>query len=227
MRQLEDWELPEGERFTVPQDELSRANPTLIRRKEASNLTFGWSLTIPRELNDEESEAMNCLDQILTGTMHSRIYGAARKKGLAYGVFSDTSVGFYDSSWDFGGQVNLETSGGLFDIIVREVKSVLDGKITEAELDAAKSYALGRYQMGAQTVAQISNFYTGRYFADGIVKDYEKVPESIRRTTLDCMVSTAREFIGHDAWVLAGVSSGEKADLTELNNKLETLFTRP
>ena len=81
--------------------------------------------------------------------------------------------------------------------------------------------------MGAQTVAQISNFYTGRYFADGIVKDYEKVPESIRRTTLDCMVSTAREFIGHDAWVLAGVSSGEKADLTELNNKLETLFTRP
>ena len=139
MRQLEDWELPEGERFTVPQDELSRANPTLIRRKEASNLTFGWSLTIPRELNDEESEAMNCLDQILTGTMHSRIYGAARKKGLAYGVFSDTSVGFYDSSWDFGGQVNLETSGGLFDIIVREVKSVLDGKITEAELDAAKS----------------------------------------------------------------------------------------
>jgi predicted Zn-dependent peptidase len=227
MRQLEDWELPEGERFTVPQDELSRANPTLIRRKEASNLTFGWSLTIPRELNDEESEAMNCLDQILTGTMHSRIYGAARKKGLAYGVFSDTSVGFYDSSWDFGGQVNLETSGGLFDIIVREVKSVLDGKITEAELDAAKSYALGRYQMGAQTVAQISNFYTGRYFADGIVKDYEKVPESIRRTTLDCMVSTAREFIGHDAWVLAGVSSGEKADLTELNNILETLFTRP
>jgi predicted Zn-dependent peptidase len=227
MRQLEDWELPEGERFTVPQDELSRANPTLIRRKEASNLTFGWSLTIPRELNDEESEAMNCLDQILTGTMHSRIYGAARKKGLAYGVFSDTSVGFYDSSWDFGGQVNLETSGGLFDIIVREVKSVLDGKITEAELDAAKSYALGRYQMGAQTVAQISNFYTGRYFADGIVKDYEKVPESIRRTTLDCMVSTAREFIGHDAWVLAGVSSGEKADLTELNNKLETLFVRP
>lgn len=225
-RQLEDWELPEGERFEVPRNSLSRANPTLIRRKEASNLTFGWSMTMPRELSDEEAEAMNCLDQILTGTMHSRIYGAARKKGLAYGVFSDTSVGFYDSSWDFGGQVNLETSAALFDIIVREVKHVLDGKITEAELDAAKSYALGRYQMGAQTVAQISNFYTSRYFADGVLKDYNKVPESIRKTTLDRMVATANEFIASDAWVLAGVSSGEKNDIVELNDKLATLFQK-
>lgn len=223
-RQLEEWELPEGERFEVPKDILTGGNPTLIRRKEASNLTFGLSMTVPRELTDEEAEAMNCLDQILTGTMHSRIYGAARKKGLAYGVFSDTSVGFHDSSWDFGGQVNLETCGALFDIIVREIKHVLDGNITEDELAAAKSYALGRYQMGAQTVAQISNFYTGRYFADGIVKDYNKVPDSIRKTTHECIVNTAREFIDSNAWVLAGVSSGEKEEITELNDKLATLF---
>lgn len=225
-RQLAEWELPDGERFEVPRDILTSANPTLIRRKEASNLTFGWSLTLPRELTDDEAEAMNILDHILTGTMHSRIYGAARKKGLAYGVFSDTSVGFHDSSWDFGGQVNLDTASGLFDIIVREMKYVMDGKVTEDELDAAKSYALGRYQMGAQTVAQISNFYTGRYFADGVVKEYEKVPDSIRKTTRDQMIETAREFIASDAWVLAGVSSGEKSEIVELNDKLARLFEK-
>ena len=208
----------------MPKDELSRANPTLIRRKEASNLTFGWSVMLPRDMSDEEVEAMNCLDHILTGTMHSRIYGAARKKGLAYNIFSDTSVGFYDSSWDFGGEVNLETADELFGIIVREVKHVLDGKITEDELNAAKSYALGRYQMGAQTVAQISNFYTGRYFADGVVKNYDKVPDAIRRTTRERMIGTAREFIASDAWVLAGVSSGEKEEIVSLNDKLNALF---
>lgn len=223
-RQLDEWELPEGERFEVPRDELHSGNPTLIRRKEASNLTFGWSLTIPRELTDAEAEAMNCLDQILTGTMHSRIYGAARKKGLAYGMFSDTSVGFHDSSWDFGGQVNLDTAAGLFDIMVREVKCVLEGSITEEELDAAKSYALGRHQMGAQTVSQISNFYTGRYFADGVVKDYDKVPDSIRKVTKQRMVETAREFMAANTWVMAGVSSGEKAELVALNEKLASLF---
>ena len=223
-RMLEEWELPRGERFEVPRDELTSGNPTLIRRKEASNLTFGWSMTLPRELSDEESEAMACLDQILTGTLHSRIYGAARKKGLAYGMFSETSVGFHDSSWDFGGQVNLETAEGLVDIIVREVKAVSDGKITEAELEAAKSYALGRHQMGAQTVSQISNFYSGRYFGDGVVKDYEKVPDAIRKITLERMLATAREFIAHNTWVMAGVSSGEKAELVALNEKLESVF---
>lgn len=225
-RNLEEWELGRGERFEVPKDELSKANANLIRRKEASNLTFGWSLTLPRELSDEEAEAMSCLDQILTGTMHSRIYGAARKKGLAYGMFSDTSVGFHDSSWDFGGQVNLDTADGLFDIIVREVKSVIEGKITQEELDAAKSYALGRHQMGAQTVSQISNFYSGRFFGDGFVKDYEKVPDAIRNITLERMLATAREFIAHNTWVLAGVSSGEKDDIIALNDKLESIFSK-
>ena len=107
---LEGWTLESGERFPVPYNELTRANPVLIRRKEASNLNFGWSMSVPRELTDTEDDAMGCLNHILTGTMSSRIFGAARKKGLAYGVFSDTSVGFYDSAWDFGGQVNLETA---------------------------------------------------------------------------------------------------------------------
>lgn len=225
-RQLEEWELPRGERFEVPHDEYTSGKPTLIRRKEASNLTFAWSMIMPRELTDEESDAMNCLDHILTGTMHSRIYGAARKKGLAYGMFSDTSVGFHDSSWDFGGQVNLDTADGLFDIIVREMKHVLNGKIKQEEIDAAKSYALGRHQMGAQTVAQISNFYTSRYFADDIVKDYEKVPESINKTSLECMIETAREFIKADTFVLAGVTSGDKSQIVELNTKLAPLFER-
>lgn len=223
-RQLEDWELEPGERFEIPNDELTSGKPTLIRRKEASNLTFAWSLVVQRELSEEESDAMDCLDHILTGTMHSRIYGAARKKGLAYGMFSDTSVGLHYSSWDFGGQVNYETATELFDIIVREMKHVLDGKITQDEIDAAKSYALGRHQMGAQTVSQISNFYTNRYFADDVVKDYEKVPDLITKTSRDVMIATAREFIQNNTFVLAGVSSRDKEELNALNDKLLALF---
>ena len=223
-RNLESWQLESGVRFEVPRDELHSAKPVLIRRKEASNLNFGLTLTLPRELNDEEIDAMNCLDHILTGTMSSRIFGAARKKGLAYGVFSDTSAGFYDSSWDFGGQVNLDTAEDLFDIIVREIKGVLDGKITEEDLQAAKLYALGRYQMGAQTVSQISNFYTHRYFADDVVKDYENVPIDIQKITRDGLIDTAREFISSNTWVLAGVTSGERSDLMKLYDKLEVLF---
>ncbi len=224
LKMLEDWQLEAGERFEIPNNELAKAKPVLIRRKEASNLNFGWSMVVPRELSDAESDAMDCLNHILTGTMSSRIFGAARKKGLAYGVFSDTSVGFYDSAWDFGGQVNLETAEALFDIMVRELKKVQNGALDEEDLENAKSYALGRYQMGAQTVAQISNFYTGRYFADDVVKDYEKVPAAILGVTNEQIVETAREFFAADRWVLAGVSCGDKELLLKLQDKLEVLF---
>jgi predicted Zn-dependent peptidase len=167
---------------------------------------------------------MHYLNHILTGTMFSRIFGAARQKGLAYNVSSYAGTGYYDSGWDITGQVNHESAGQLFDIITREIRNVLDGNIKQSELDASKSFALGRYQMGAQTVAQISGFYTERYFADGFIKNYEKVPDMIKNVTLERMADTARSFIDEDIWVLAAVSSGDKQELVDLNDKLATLF---
>jgi zinc protease len=223
-RQIEDFQLPEGERFEVPRDELTSGNPSVIRRKDATNLTFNWSMAVSRELNDEELDAMHYLNHILTGTMNSRIFGAARQKGLAYNVSAHVGAGYYDSSWDIIGQVNHETAGELFDIITREIRCVLDGKISQEEIDAAKSFSMGRYQMGAQTVSQISSFYTGRYFADDFIKNYEAVPDMIKRVSLDRMLKTARSFIDENIWVLAAVSSGERQELVELNDKLATLF---
>jgi predicted Zn-dependent peptidase len=224
LRQLESFELPEGERFEVPRDELSSAAPTVIRRKEASNLTFGLTLSLPRQLSDDELDAMHNLNHILTGTTHSRIFGQARAKGLAYHVGAFTGAGFYDSAWDISGQVNHETAPALFEIIARELQSVLDGNLTDREIEAAKSFGLGRYQMGAQTVSQVSDFYTGRYFADDSIKDYDKIPDMIRRVTREKIMATAQSFVDANTWVLAAVSSGDRQEVTELGDKLSGLF---
>lgn len=224
IRQLEAFELPTGERLPVPRDELHKANPSLIRRKDASNLTFGWTMSLPRVLDDEELDAMNALNHILTGTATSRIYGKARAKGLAYFVGSYSGSSFYDSAWDMSGQVNHETAPALFDIIARELKAVLDGRLTDAEIEAAKSFGLGRYQMGAQTVSQITSFYTNRYFNDDCVKDYDKVPDMIRKVTREKIMKVAQEFMAANTWVLAAVSGGDKEALLELNEKVAKLF---
>lgn len=224
-RQLESWELPRGERFEVPHDELKQAKPNLIRRKESSNLTFALSMVMPRVMDFEELDSMRFLNHILTGTMHSKIFGRARKKGLAYGIFSDSSIGFYESSWDFGGQVNLETADELFDIISQEMNSVLMGNLTENDLDSAKSYALGRYQMGAQTVAQISSYYTPYYFGQEIIHDYEAEPKAIGKISLNKIVDVAREFVNSDIWVLAAVGAAERDDILRLSDKISPLFS--
>jgi len=225
-RQLETFELEEGERFEVPTDELHSSSPTVIRRKDASNLTFSLSMMLRKKLDDKQLDAMYQLNHILTGTMYSRIFGAARKKGLAYSVSAHIGSGKYDSSWDIVGQVNHDTAGELFDIISREIRHVLNGDITQSEIDAAQSFMLGRYQMGAQTVSQISGFYTGYYFADDEIKDYYSVPNLIKKVNLQEMITTAREFIEQDIWVLAAVSSGDRTELIELNDRIQPLFNK-
>jgi len=224
IRQLNDFQLPSGERFEIPRDELSSGRPTVIRRKDATNITFGLSLSLPRELSDEELDAMHNLNHILTGTTHSRIFGKARSKGLAYSVGSYTGAGYYDSAWDISGQVNHDTAPELFDIIAKEIQAVLDGKLTDQEIDAAKSFGLGRYQMGAQTVSQISGFYTNRYFADDFIKDYDKVPDLIRRVTREKIMATTQSFVDANTWVLAAVSSGDTEEIVHLSEKVTKIF---
>jgi len=224
---LEGMKLGEGERLSIPKDELhSSGSPLLIKRKEAPNLTFGWSLNIPRRLSDKEIDAMACANHILTGTLYSRIYGAARKKGLVYNIWSDTSAYEYSSSWDFGAQVNLETAEALLDIIVRELYALLEGKITQKEVESAKQYALGRHQMGAQTVSQINSWYTNRYFFDDSVEDYEARPRAINAISLDAINKVALEFVTTNCWILGGVGSAEQELMDKLHAKLEPLFDK-
>lgn len=221
---LNAWELSEGERLPIPVDELHSAGAFLIRRKDAPNLTFGLSLNVSRRLSDEEDNAMDFLNHILTGTLRSRILGRARKKGVVYSMFSDTSTYEHNSSWDFGAQANIDTVDQLIDIMVEEIAAVIAGNVDEAEVEAAKSYALGRHQMGAQTVGRINNWYASRYFFDGKVEDFMKQPEAINAVTKEQIVETARQILVANCWSFGAYGSSDIAFIRELSAKLEPLF---
>lgn len=221
---LESWELPEGERLSVPVDELHRADPLLIKRKEATNFTFGWSMVVPRRLSDAEVDAMQFADHILNGTFRSRIFGGARKKGLAYGMWSTANTQEHTSTWDFGTELEAASAPELFELIVKEVRAVINGEITNEEVEAARQYALGRHQMGAQTAGQINHWYADRYFFDGQINDYESRPADIQAVTRERIVETAQEFIDADCWALGGIGNIDKSFVDGLNQKLSVLF---
>ncbi len=221
IKALNNWGLKPGERFEIPNDELHSATPVLIRRKDASNITFAFSWMIPRKLMPTEAYAMSCLNHILNGTTSSRIFGQARKNGLVYGMGSDLNNGWHNASWDFDGEVNAESAESLFALIHRELQKILDGNIKDADIEAAKSYATGRYQMGAQTVNQISDYYADGYFVNGTLEKYERMPALIREITKDNIVDLAREFVASNINAMVAVSSVEKAMINELAEQLK------
>ncbi len=221
IRLLNNWNLRPGERFPIPRDDLHAANPVLIRRKDASNIVFAFSWIVPRRLEPSEVYTMNCLNHILNGTMSSRILGQARKHGLVYGIDSSISSSWHNTSWDFDGEVNAENAEKLFTLIHKELLKVLNGEISDEDLANAKSYATGRYQMGAQTVNQIADYYADSYFVNGTVERYDRMPNLIKNIQKSEIVRLAREFVNSNINALVAVSSVEKALINDLADKLK------
>lgn len=216
VRMFEAWDLKKGEIFEVPMDDYVGASPILIKRKDASNVTFGFTFAIKRRLEPAEQYAMGCLNHILNGTTTSKIFGQARKRGLVYGVSSSLGCGAWSSEWDFDGEVNGENANELFDLIAVELARVINGEVKEEDIVAAKSYALGRHLMLAQTAEQISDYYLREYFTVGTYEDMEKAPSMIEGINKGMVVSLAREFMQSGISGVAAVGNMEKAMVTEL-----------
>ncbi|MBR3168938.1 insulinase family protein [Candidatus Saccharibacteria bacterium] len=220
IRELEAWPLKEGEKFEIPLADLHSSEMVAIRRKDASNITFGFSLVTPRHLSTKEVFAMNCLNHILNGTMNSRIFGVARKRGLVYGMGSAIASNAHSTYWDFDGEVNEENATDLFSLIQTELMKALNGEISDADFEAAKLYALGRFQMGAQTVGQIADYYAENYFVNEEVDKYDNMPNIIKGIDKAKMIELSREFAGSGIKGFATVSSVEKAVISSLETKL-------
>lgn len=222
---LQKWELPRGERFGLLREELVGAiEPVHIVRKDVENLVFGLSIQANWRFPDSECDAMAALDHLLTGTLHSAILGRARAKGLAYGMWSDFVVGDSSSVWEFGGQVSLKNAPKLFAIVCEEVKNVLDGKLTTEQIESAKQFALGKHQMGCQTVNSIANWYSRRYYFDGYIDNYTDGPKQIAAVNKQTIVKAASDVMSGKRWTLGGLGNCKVAELKELHAQIATLF---
>ena len=116
--------------------------------------------------------------------------------------------------------MNIENAEELFDLIQLELMKTLNGEILDMDFLAAKSYALGRMQMGAQTPAQIADYYADGYFTNGTIEKYYNMANIIKSIDKFRMIELAREFAGSGIKGFAAVSSTEKAFITELEKRL-------
>ena len=216
IQMLENWDLKPGERFDMPMSNYTGTLPILIRRKDASNVCFGFSFVIQRPLEPREQYALGCLNHILNGTMSSKIFGTARKRGIVYGIGSSAATDNWSSTWDFDGEVNSENANELFDLIAVELAKVINGDLSESDIEAAKMYLLGRHQMLAQTADQISNYYMRDYIVTGAYEPMTEAPKMIEEIDKGTIVSLAREFMQAGISGLAAVGNMNRSVVDEL-----------
>jgi predicted Zn-dependent peptidase len=222
---LETWQLPKGERLKPSADILHSAPAVSIRRKEQENSNFGVVFTVPRRLEIPELVAFSALNHMLTGTLHSRIWGKARSAGICYGMGSGTSTDLDgSSSWEFYGQVRPDNADALYRLIKKELQRVLDGDISDEELDDTKQYLTGDYQMRGQTVSALAGWYSGDYFFDDTYDDINAAANHIAAIKKSDIVRLAREFIAAHTWASGEIGAVKKADTVRHHAILGDLF---
>jgi len=189
---IENIELPKGKgRLALPKEVPRSLRKALyIDVPSVENLYFYIDGFMKRHLMDSEADALNLVNIIYTETLHSRIFGAAREKGLVYGMSTNYSRLIDSSNFWIGAQVMPKNFSKLLDIIIKEINRTKDGKIPSSDLEAAKLFALGRYQRSAQTVSGTAGLYSQRYFYDEVIEDYYEVPNRIKAVTKDAIIDT-------------------------------------
>lgn len=199
---FETIDLPEiGSRFELPSEMPQRVGlPVYVPNDTVENLYFYLDTFMLRRMSDRENDALNLVNTVLTETLYSKILGTARERGLVYGMNSGHNQSRDVTNWWFGAQVSNKNAAPLMHIMVEEIGKVLEGNLSDDDIEATKLYALGRYQRGAQTVGSTANGYSGRYFFEGIIEEYERIPERIAAVTREDMVNICRSMFVDDVW---------------------------
>lgn len=217
--------LPEGGNIALPETILNRqTTPLYIENNTVESLYISFSMLLPRRISEAEFDALSALNNILTSTMDSLILGDIREKGLAYYIWSSGSRGHDYSVWDFDFQVSKENATEAIKIIVKHLKAVLQGNLKPEQLKAAKNYAIGSFQMGAQTVHSILAGYTHEYALTGEVNDYYRVPERIKGVTMKRVTAIAQSFHQEALWDLGVLGNCRQTLVDELYAELGKLW---
>lgn len=218
--------LPRGEgREQLPKElPESLESPLTIRNKSIKNLYFYMDTFRRERLSDPEADSLNLLNTMLTETLYSRILGTARERGLLYSMSSGFSQTRNSTNWWFGAQVLPKNVKEVFDIMINELQRVCRGTLKEEDIQAAKQYALGRYQRSGQTVWGTANGYSGRYFFDGKIEDYYKVPQRIQAITKEGIHSVSKALFEQNIWGLGVLGNTSKPFVDELHQQIAVLW---
>lgn len=219
-------ELPKGEgRPDLPLEVPVTLNKQLhINNSTVDNVYFYLDTFKQARLSDPEADALSLLNTMLTETLYSRILGTAREKGLVYSMSSGYSQAEVSSNWWFGAQVMPRNAQALFEIITHELTSLFSGGLADEDVQAAKQYAIGRYQRSAQTVGGTASGYTYRYFFDEAIEDYYQLPNRVKAITKNRIVKVANTMFEDKVWGLGCLTNAGEEFTDKLYKQISSLW---
>jgi zinc protease len=172
----------------------------MVKVKEQAHFVLGF---LGVSFHHPDSYALTVLGAALSG-QGGRLFSELRdKESLAYALgfmaqpnLDPGFIGVY-----MGTHPNkLETA---IEAVLRELKKVRDEGLTEEEVDRAKKYLIGNFEIGLQTNgAQASQMSLDELYGLGF-DHYQKYPQEIQKVTQEDVNRVAKKYFNLETYAIA------------------------
>lgn len=175
----------------------------VYRKTEQAHFILGWP-GIHRQ--DPRRYALSLLSTILGGNMSSRLFTEVREqRGLCYYVHS--SDDYFQDVGVFGAAAGVDPNRAAeaLKVTIGEFLSLADGSrpITEAELQRAKDYVVGKTILGLEDSESVAQYYGMKQLLRGTIETPDEVLEKIRAVKLVELHQIAQQLIKKEQLRLA------------------------
>ncbi|MDP2933406.1 MAG: pitrilysin family protein [bacterium] len=192
-----------------PQPEIKGGIFLRSKKTEQVHLCLG---TKGPAQTDEDRYPFSILDDILGGSMSSRLFQEVReKRGLVYSIFSTASP-FRDFgvSYVYAGtsQTNLKQ---VVDLILEQYRKFKKEGITKEELEKGKEYLKGTLVLGLESTSSRMSWLARTEFYYNRVMTIDEIFAKVDKVTRDDIIRLANQYFQDEYLTLAVIG-----DFTEL-----------
>ena len=199
-QKLATLELPDGDQPNLPNKPLRGDGLFYEPKADAATVAYDLSLTTgDLPLDPSTSATWQIIYYLLFHGDHSWIFGAARQRGLVYGIQGYIHDFGPSTIYSFAGQVKADNLKPLLDLILAAIDRLLVGDLSDSDFDYQKNAFVGANQMHYMLPdSWISQFYGHYVDCDLIVPvDWGTVVESVTKSQL---IDTANKMFGQFDW---------------------------
>lgn len=182
-----------------------------LKKKQTEQVHLCLGVKGPSHL-DEDRYVYSVLDNILGGSMSSRLFQEVReKRGLAYSIYSTASP-FRDFglAYAYAG-TSKENMAQVIDLILEQFTKLKKEGLTKAEVERGKEYLKGTLVLGLESTSSRMGWMAKSEMYYGRIITIDEVFEQIDRVGNDDIVRLANEYFRNEYLTLTVIG-----DMTEL-----------
>jgi len=213
-RYLDKWEGKKREKPAFPLEIQGSIN---LKKKKTEQVHLCLGVKGVSQI-DEDRYPYAILDNILGGSMSSRLFQEVReKRGLAYSIFS-TSAPFrnFGISYVYAGtsEKNLKQ---VIELILNQFSKIKKEGVVPEELERAKEYIKGTLVLGMESTSARMSWLAKSEFYYNRVMTIDEIFEQIDKVTQDDIIRLASKYFQDEYLTLAVIGNLDELPIKKIH----------